>query len=522
VDGHGALGSSLRLSVLGGGTAGCALAARLSEDPSRSVCLLEAGPDYGAYESGRWPQEMLDARAVPKTHDWGLEDDVSLVRARIVGGCSAHNACFVVWGAREDYDEWASRGGESWTFASLEPCLRHAEAQLRTREPTRDELSAWHRGALEAAVASGFPRLGSFNDLDSAQGVAPIPLNAVGETRWNTAFAYLDAARARPNLELIADAVVDRVLLDRDRAIGALARVHGKAMELHAGCVVVAAGAYGSPAILMRSGIGPEDHLRELGIPVEVACPGVGSTLIDHSGANVFFQPNERLMSELRAQEERGQLFQGQCAIRVRTEACPEGLWDLHLLPWASRIGTWPGQLEADIVEGDFEAHITVFAMKPASRGQVRLASAEPDALPLVEQRFLWDSGGRDLKAIVQGVELVRELAAAPQLAELIDHEAFPGPFVADREALEAWVRETVRGYFHPVGTCAMGPTGDEQAVVDATGRVHGVEGLYVADASVMPTIPRANTNLATAAVAERLAELIVADRSDEETGSRI
>ena len=152
--------------------------------------------------------------------------------------------------------------------------------------------------------------------------------------------------------------------------------------------------------------------------------------------------------------------------------------------------------------------------MKPASRGRVRLRSADPDALPLVEQRFLSDPQGRDLGAIVDGVERVRELAAAPGLAGLIDHEAWPGAAVGNRESIAAWIREGVRGYFHPVGTCAMGPAGDGRAVVDASGSVHGVEDLYVADASVMPTIPRANTNLTTVALAERLAEPIAAQRS--------
>jgi choline dehydrogenase len=497
--------------ILGGGTAGCVLAARLSADPSRSVCLLEAGPDYGPYDRDCWPEEILDARAVPSTHDWGHDEDVSLLRARIVGGCSAHNACFVVSGAREDYDEWSTDDGAGWAFAKLEPHLRRAERELRTREPSADELSAWHLGALAAAVACGIPKLESFNDPDAAEGVAPIPLNARGDVRWGTAFAYLDDARGRPNLELVAGATVHRVLLDGRRAVGAIARVGGDAREFRAGSIVLAAGAYGSPAILIRSGIGPPEHLEELGIPVRAAHPGVGSNLIDHSGASVFFQPSERLAGELRAQEERGLLFQGQCAIRARTSSCPGGLWDLHLLPWASRVS--PDGPEAEIIAGDFEAHVTVFAMKPASRGCVRLRSADPEALPLVEQRFLSDPGERDLEAIVEGIERVRELAAVPELAKLIDHEAFPGPSVAERGALAEWVREAIRGYFHPVGTCAMGPASDERAVVDGAGRVHRFEGLYVVDASVMPTIPRANTNLSTVGLAEALAERIAADQ---------
>ena len=499
--------------ILGGGTAGCVLAARLSEDGSCSVCLVEAGPDYGPHEEGGWPKEMLDARAVPKTHDWGLDDDVSLLRARIVGGCSAHNACFVVWGAREDYDEWSDRGA-GWTFASLEPYLRRAEAELRTRELASEELSAWHHAARAAAVRLGFPRLGSFNDLDADEGVAPIPLNAVGDVRWSTAFAYLDSARGRGNLELVADAQVDRVVLEGDRAVGAIAHTADGERELLAARVVLAAGAYGSPAILMRSGIGPADQLRQLGIELRLDRPGVGANLVDHSGVNVFFQPNERLTEKLRGQVQRGLLFQGQCAIRARTSVCPEGLWDLHLLPWASQIGAWPGLLPEGIIEGDFETHITVFAMKPASRGRVRLRSADPAALPLVEQHFLSDHEGRDLATILAGVERVRELAAAPELAELISQEVFPGPSVLGRDALATWAREAVRGYFHPVGTCAMGPAGDECAVVDECGAVHGIENLHVVDASVMPTIPRANTNLATVAIAERLAEELAAPQS--------
>ena len=210
--------------IVGAGTAGCVLAARLSEDPAVSVCLVEAGPDYGPYDAGRWPPEILDARAIPVTHDWGLEGDASLLRARIVGGCSAHNACFVVWGARDDYDEWAAAYPE-WSFAALEPCLRLAENALATRIPESNELSAFHQGVLEAAATLGIPRLDNFNDLDAGEGIAPIPLNAHAAVRWNTAFAYLDPARQRPNLRVLGDTLVDRILLEGARsARGAFVR----------------------------------------------------------------------------------------------------------------------------------------------------------------------------------------------------------------------------------------------------------------------------------------------------------
>ena len=193
---------------MGGGTAGCVLAARLSEDPGRTVCLVEAGPDYGRYAEGHWPSDMLDARTLPMSHLWENEpDDRSASRARILGGCSAHNACLVVWGSREDYDEW----GDGWTFAELEPYLRRAEATIRTRTDRTDDLSPFHRALLEAGPAVGLPRLEDLNDLDATVGIAPAPVNAVGAVRWNTAFAYLDEARSRPNLTIVADTLVDRV-----------------------------------------------------------------------------------------------------------------------------------------------------------------------------------------------------------------------------------------------------------------------------------------------------------------------
>src|SRR3954466_4803359 len=181
--------------VVGGGTAGCVLAARLSEDRERTVCLVEAGPDYGSYAEGRWPADMLDARALPMSHLWEVEGaDRSASRARIVGGCSAHNACLVVWGSRQDYDEW----GDGWTFAEMEPYLRRAENAIRTRRDRTNDLSPFHQALLEAGPRVGFPRLADLNDLDVTVGIAPAPVNAVGAVRWNTALAYLDDARSRP------------------------------------------------------------------------------------------------------------------------------------------------------------------------------------------------------------------------------------------------------------------------------------------------------------------------------------
>jgi choline dehydrogenase len=434
--------------VLGGGTAGCVLAARLSENPDRSVCLVEAGPDYGPYADGRWPADILDARRLAlESHCWETDrEDRSQLRARILGGCSAHNACVVLEGAPADYAEW----GPGWTYDELEPYLDRARQQLQTRELTRDELSPWHRAFAEAGGDDAILH----------------PVNIVEGVRWNTAFAYLDAARDRPNLTIRADTLVDRVVLDGTRAIGAVT----SSGELRADTVVLAASAYGTPGILLRSGIGPET-----GLPV-------GEGLIDHVGVGMSWEPTEALQEETARYETAHPLLMGQVTLTARSSVCPEDVCDLFLFP---------------AVDPGYEISGAAFAMKPESRGSVRLNSPDPTAPLAIDHGFLREQ--RDAGVLAEGFEKLRELGSAPETAPYTARELRPGPKVD----AATYVREAARGFFHPVGTCAMG------SVVDDRGRVLGHEGLVVADASIMPSIPRANTNLTVAAIAERIAELV-------------
>lgn len=496
-----ALGTGLRYDVviLGGGAAGCVLAARLSEDPTRSVCLVEAGPDYGPFDGGSWPADLVDPRAPSDSHDWYPGAEMSLSRARVIGGCSSHNAAFVVWGDRRDHDEWRSPG---WDFDSIAPYLRGAERAIGTRPLRDEELGPWARAVREAAPEAGIAVLDDLNDLSSPEGAAYVPVNVNGFARWNTAFAYLDAARARENLTVIGGALVDRVLLDGRRARGAVALVDGNAVEFGGDLVIVCAGAFGSPGLLMRSGIGPSAHLGELGIAVASNLPGVGANLQDHCGINIVFRASPELERELNRQDEGARMVGSGTIVRAASRACAEGTWDIHLVSWAARDGQ-------QITGGEWRVQLSPYVMKPASTGSVRLRSPSPREALEIDIGFLSDPEGADLAVVVDGAELVRRFAATTTLGPRVALEALPGPRVATRDQLSSYVRENVRGYFHAVGTCRMGPDGDRAAVVDATGAVHGLECLYVCDASIMPTIPRANTNLTTIAVAERIAELL-------------
>lgn len=463
--------------IVGGGTAGCVLATRLSENRNRSVCLLEAGPDYGPLEGGRWPADILDASRLTFAHDWGAggEDERSF-GARVIGGSSTQNACVIVRGSPNDYDEW----GPAWRYEEFAPYLDRAAAAFGTAKANTTSPAPSHTAFIHAAHAAGFPILDDPNDPRQPVGVAPYPANVVDGMRRNAAIAYLDGARARSNLTVVDDVLVDRVTFDGRRATGVIS---ADGREFRAATIVLSAGAYFSPAILLRSGIGPAAELERLGLPVIAALP-VGERLLDHCGTDISWTLTGEAAKTTHEHVLQHSLFQSHVVVKAASSSCPPGTWDLHLISWLSCL------------DDDYVVSVAVFHMKPLSSGRLRLRTTDPGALPLVERRFLSDS--RDTRSIVEGIELARTIAATEPLAHLIAEEQEPAEL-----DLEEYVRETTRTYFHPAGTCPIG------AVVDENGRVLGIDGLVVADASIMPTIPRANTNLTTAAIAERLSESI-------------
>ena len=416
---------------------------------------------------------------MPFTHDWGSggEDDRSL-GARILGGSSAHNACAVLVGSPADYDSW----GPGWTWSELQPHLARARSALRTAHANTDRPAPFHVAILEAGRSAGFQLLDDPNDPAQPVGVAPFPANAVDGIRWNAALAYLDPARDRANLTIVGGALVDRVTVDHGRATG-VTTADGTSVE--AGTVVLAAGAYFTPAILLRSGIGPEQELNALGIRLLVKLP-VGERLLDHCGTGIAWEPTERLHAETAAHEEHGPLFEAHVVVKAASRRCTPDSWDIHLLPFTNR----------GPAAGRYEVSCGVFNVDMQSTGRLRLSSVDPSHLPLVERGFLTEP--EDLPVIVEALELARRLAATSPLSELVGAELKPGAV-----DLAGYVRSTVRNYFHPAGTCPIG------GVVDREGRVLGIDGLVVGDASIMPTLPRANTNLTTAAIGEKIAETL-------------
>jgi choline dehydrogenase len=279
--------------VLGCGTAGWVVAARLSEEPDHRVCLVEAAPDYGQASEGRWPGDLPARFMLPSSHDRS-DGERSLPAARVIGGCSAHNAALLVRGTRGDY-EW----GEGRAADDMDAYLEQALAAMRARPATEAEAGPWERMVREAALQAGVP---VHDDLDAdgvVEGVGHSTVNIVSGTRWNAAFAYLDEARGRTSLEVMADALVERVELDRGRAVPAVVHARGERLRVEAGRLVISTGAYGSPAILLRSGIGPAEHLEELSIPVVLDLP-VGEGLRDHAGFAITTAGPEPLPAERR------------------------------------------------------------------------------------------------------------------------------------------------------------------------------------------------------------------------------
>jgi len=472
----------------------------LSEVPDVDVLLLEAGPDYAG---DGFPAELLDGTRGPSivaATDWGLTGRsgpdgrvLGLPRGRVTGGCSAVNATFALRGAPADYDAWAAAGNVGWSFADLLPAFVRLERDLDfgaadyhgdagpiplRRYIGREQSVLAHAGST-ALQALGLPAVADHN-APGAVGVGPVPVNTVERRRINTGHGYLDPVRDRPNLTVRGDAHVQRVVISGGVAVG-VELVGGEIID--AGEVIVCAGAYHSPVLLLRSGIGAASDVRALGLDVVADLFGVGRNLHDHPAVSIDLPYVEPLADE--------PVFQLAGTTHSSSADARHDPPDLQFL-----IG-------GPYADGDHAiCFVAAAVLKPQSRGSVRVRSLDPAAQPEIVLGYF--SNPADLDLLLEGVAIAEEAVAHPALQAVAGGGRL-SPRPGNRDELRRHVTANAWTYHHPVGTCAMGPDPSAGAVVDVDGRVHGVGRLSVVDASILPEIPSANTNIPTIAAAEHV-----------------
>jgi choline dehydrogenase len=492
--------------VVGSGAGGAPAAARLAESGAQ-VVLLEAGPDYGPYDPSIWPRDLLDATTITYSHDWGYDSEdqlsdrvIAFERARVLGGCTAHNGAIQIHGHRLDYDHWVQLGNAGWDTASMEACFRAAEERLGVWTYERADLTPFQAAFLESAPFAGLPILDTINDLDEDVGAAPETVNIRNGVRWNAAFAYLDPARSLPNLTICGDALVERLVVHSGRAAGVLVRTPSGAHEIGAGQVVLAAGAYGTPAILQRSGIGPSGVLEAAGIRTLVDLP-VGRNLHDQAFISIEFAGSDALQASMTLFAAQRGWAPAEQVIMKAPSAMADEAFDLHVFPWSP-----PGP------DGTRQWFLGGACLTPRSRGVVEIRSADPSRQPHIDNAFLTDPAGYDIGALRSLLELFRELASAPPARDLLGAEIGVSTDARDRSSIDDFLRSTVSHYWHPQGSCKMGPDSDPGAPCTPRGAVRGLDNVHVADASLIPEAPRGFPMLPTIAIAEKVSGWLIED----------
>lgn len=495
--------------VIGAGSSGAVIATRASEQPSRSVLLIEAGPDYADIE--KTPFDLINSHNNSYTdHDWDLKYQPSfgrsepLPRGRVTGGSSAVNTTIALRGLPEDYDEWSEQGNSEWAWDKVLPAFQRLERDLdfghksyhgdagpiSIRRYTVDELLPQHQAFLETSEELGYPQCADAND-PGGWGAGPQPMNKLGRLRVSCAIGYLAAARIRPNLEIRSNTLVLRLLFNSGICSGVEVETKdGQVEQIKARLVVLSAGAIMSPAILMRSGVGPGGQLAAFSIQQVRDVPGVGANLSDHPALAVLCRVKDPAIIDF-----------DQPLIQTILRYTAEGS--------DKRNDLQIEQLSfAGVAAGPASFMLAAVLEYQYGRGELRLRSADPHDQPIIDNRFCDDD--RDTQRLIRCFKDTVAFAQHKPLSDLIQLVTFPDlSRRIDDEFIANICRRRASSGYHPCGTVKMGPATDPMAVVDQFGCCHGLENLVVADASIMPGVPRANTNLTSIMIGEMIGEWI-------------
>jgi choline dehydrogenase-like flavoprotein len=503
--------------VIGGGTAGCIVAARLSEDPDVTVTVIEAGPsderEPRARSIRRWAEMIgseydMDYRSVPQ--DRG-NSGIRQSRMHILGGCSTANTMITWRPLAADVEEWAQCGVTGWESETLGRCYDRLATPITPvapadRNPYVADVVAAAREALDLPARTSWNSDIDFAKTGEGAGFFEIGYTPESNLRSSTSVHYLhDVIAQRPNLTVVHNRSVTTMLFDGHRTTGVrIVDAAGEVSDIHADReVIVCAGAIGSPALLQRSGIGPSGVLAAAGVPIRVDLPGVGENLMDHAEGLIVWETDRDVPTTCATGWDAG------AALRLSDDspARPDVLMHFPVEAVADHAVTYGSELPEKIIS------IAPNVAKPHSRGRVWITDTDPATPPAIDYRYFTDPDGADEAALLAGIRAARRIAATAPMSDWVVREVFPGPDVDDDEALSEALRATHQTVYHVSGTCRMGADDDPLAVLDSRLNVRGVNGLRVVDASVMPTLTSVNPVGTIMSIAERAAELIAADR---------